>query len=866
MRNPPALIQWLLSMAIHPSDRDEVVGDLAELFAFRVAKKGRANAVCWYTFQVLRSAPRFFLQSFFWKYVMLSNYLKLTIRTLFKQKLQGAINLASLTIGITLAILIMLFVRDEMTHDQFHTDHQNIFQIQNIRLEPDGSISSSNSNGPLPLGASLVNEIPGIKQFSRTWNDEYFIRNGTEIYKEDALFVDPSFLDIFTFPLLRGSSEVALVAKNSVVITESFATRLFGEENALGQSIEIRVGNEYQLFDVTGVIADPPTASSFQFTVLAPIDNWIQADFPQAEGQFGWSLVETFFQIEPTVDISSLDEPLDALYASHHGDYLKTLRERTEFPENVQPATYRPVALAQMYLQENSDPAYSYILSAIGLAILLIACINFMTLAIGRSLSRSREVGIRKSVGALRSQLIAQFWGESLFMTFLSTCAGLFLAWRALPVFNDITGKQLTLNLLEDWTIPLGIIGVIVFTGLVSGSYPAFVLSSFKPVDILKNKIRVSGSNVFTKGLVTLQFALSIGLIMGTLIMKSQMDFLKDQDRGFDTEQTLVLNLNGVNGEAAKRQLVQLKQDDSRIQNVSLASSSIGYRGTTGFVFNYEGERVSIDILRVDGEFLDALQIPVVQGRSFDANRPADSTGVAVVNQALVDRFGLKNPIGSQVPGIPAEDSPTIIGVTDNFKYQSLYQMVGPIMITQQAYDTYNYVYVVLSPGNFQEPIQRLEAAWKNISADVPFQFEFLDDRMARVYAKDARWSKIVNIASTFAVFLALIGLLGLTSLSVKSRTKEIGIRKVLGASPLRVYTLITKDFVLTILLGAVIATPAAYIFSEKWLANFAFKTPISLTFFILPIALVVGAALVTIVLQSFRTIQEDPVHALRTE
>jgi len=866
MNGPPRLARWLLSISLHPVDRDEVLGDLSEMYAhFRANySPGRANA--WYWIQTLKSAPRFFFQSLVWKSIMLKNYLKLTIRTLAKQKMQGGINLAGLSIGIALCILIMLFVRDEMTHDQFHAGQENIYQIQDFRFQPDGSTGGGNSNGSLPLGRTLVQDIGAIEDYVRIWADEYFVRTGSDVFNEDALFVDPSFLDIFTFPLLSGDAETALSSRSNVVLTESTAIRLFGTTDVVGKTMEVRVGTEYEVVDVTAVAADPPGNSTLQFGMLMPIETWIPVQFPQAVGQFGWSLVKTYVRMRSDANPEDLNESFDALYASTNGDYLQTLRERAEYPDGFQPATFRAIPLADVYLSRYSDPSYSYILSAIGLIILLIACINFMTLSIGRSLSRSREVGIRKSVGAVRSQLIGQFWGEALFMTLISTCLGLIFAWYALPIFNDITDKQLTLNLLEHWSFPVGILGIILLTGLISGSYPALVLSSFRPVDVLKSRLRVSGSNLFTRGLVTLQFTLSVCLIIGTLVMREQMDFLRNQDRGFRTDQVVLINLNGIDGDLARTRFADRLGQDSRIAGISLASSSLGYRGSNGYAVTFEGEKVNVDVLRVDHSFLDVMDISLQSGRSFDPDRPADSTGVVIVNQALVDRFGMTDVIGEIVPGLAPEDSPTVVGISPNFRYQSLYQDVGPLMITMEKFQSYRYMYVRLTPGNVEGSIQKLEDSWKEVTADVPFQFEFLDDRMARVYARDIRWARIINIASGFAIFLALLGLLGLTSLTVQSRTKEIGIRKVLGASSSGIIGLITKDFALTVLIGAGLAVPLAYIFADNWLSGFAFRTQAGPMIYVAGIAIVLLGALLTIIAQSLKTVATQPVETLRSE
>jgi len=868
---PPSIARWILSRCLHPAERDEVLGDLEELFQERAAASP-TSARWWYRWQVTFSAPLFLIHSCAHSSVMIKNYLTVAIRSLSRQKVQGGINLAGLAVGIGLCILIMLFVRDEMTFDRFHEGHEQIVQIQDERFNPDGSSQGANSNMPFPLGPTFMEEIPGFQAFTRTsWEDGHYFRIDGETIQEQGRFVDPSFLTMFSFPLVAGSVETALDGRTRTVLSVSAAERLFGARTSvelnelLGRAVEIRFNDTWLPFEIGGIVADPPGNSTLQFDFLGPIDVWMEQNFPDGMTEFGWSLVSTYMQTAPGVDSDGMQEALTAIYAKYNGDYLERLHEDRDYPDGFQPARYIALPLAEVYMDRYSDPRYSWILSAIALGILLIGCINFMTLAIGRSLSRSREVGIRKTIGALRSQLVGQFWGEAFFMTILSTLFGIGLAWLALPWFNDLTDKQMEFSLASDWLLPLALFGVVILTGLVSGSYPAVVLSSFKPVDVLKSRLKISGSNLFTRGLVTLQFALSVSLIIATLIMQRQLDHLLTSDRGFNTERLVIVDLNGVDAELARDRFRLAATSDSRIQSVSLSSSSLGYRGSNGFAFGFEGDRVNVDLLRVDHNFMQDMGIAVTQGRAFDPDRPADSTGTIVVNQALVERFGIEDPIGTPMTAFPGEDKPVIIGVTPDFTYQSMYQSVGPLMMTVSAMRDYRHLYVRVG-GTDTDAVEALHETWASVTPDVPLSFDFMDERMARVYQTDLRWGRIINLASGFAIFLALLGLLGLTSLTVRSRTREIGIRKVMGASVGRILQLIVSDFAPIVILGALMAIPAGYWFSDQWLANFAFRTSIGPGVYLLGLGMVLGAALVTICLQSLRSALADPVRSIRSD
>ncbi len=858
---PPYLLRAVLELCVHPADRDEVMGDLDELYAAYSRSDGPVRARTWYIRQVLASAPSFILQSLSWRSLMLKNYATLALRTLNKQKIQGLINLSGLSIGIALAILILLFVRYEWTFDQVLDGHEDIVQIQEWRADAEGDYNPGNTNMSLPLADFLTSDVPGIEASTRIWDDEVFVRRDGKIFEAHTLFADRAFNSVFPFPVISGDP-----SGDGVVLSRSSAVRLLGTENAVGSSLEVRVGTTYGTYDVVAVTENPPPNSSIQYEVLAPIEDWIPARFPQAVDQYGWSLVTIYARLRPGSDIESVDDALAKQYALVSAEYLERLRAREAIPDGVQPATWRAVPLSEMYLTNASDPAYSFILIGLGIAILLIACINFMTLAIGRSLGRSREVGIRKAVGAVRGQLLAQFWGEAFFMTLLATALGMVTAWYLLPVFNDLTDRALSFSLFNDWSIPLGILLIVALTGLISGSYPAVVLSAFRPIDVLKSRVRVAGSNFFTKGLVTFQFTVSVLLIIATLVMREQADFIREQDRGYETDQVVLVNLNGLAGEVARDRYRDALANDAAVVDMTLASSSLGYRGSIGFTGDFDGTKSTIDMLETDHRFLDVMNIDMEDGRGFNADLASDSSAV-VVNHAFVERFALEDPIGKPLPEwFPIQPAPVVVGITSDFRFASLYQEVGPLMMSVGSPESFRYLYVRLAPGHVDDVVGRLESVWKSVSTDVPFEYEFMDDRMERVYASDLRWGRVINMASTSAILLALLGLLGLTSLTVQNRTKELSVRRVLGASRASLVILIFRGFAGLILLGSVIAVPLGAVFSKKWLENYAFHTDIGPAVYLLAIGAVFLASFVTIAAQSFRTVATDPATALRSD
>ena len=863
---PPFIPRFLLGSCIHPSDRDEVLGDLDEVFAELIPENGKHRANTWYWYQMLRSAPWFLIQSFAWNVVMLKNYLKLTLRTLAKQKLQGAINIAGLSLGIALCVLIAFFVRDETSYEKFHEGYENIKEVQTWYFNPDGSTKHKIPFVGAPVAEAALLEIPGITEAARARIGRSYFRIGSSVFQERMLYVDPTFLSIFNFPLISGDAQSAFTQRNHIILSESASLQLFGSLETIGSAVEVRLGGEYREYEVSAIAKNPPGNTKFQFDAMVLIDPWIETSYPAAIGSFGYNIVQTYVVTRPDALLDNINKNLSSLYALHNETPFDYNLEREDFLGQNLPMTYQAIPLQSVYLSRQSKAVYSLILGAIALGILLLACINFMTMSIGRSLFRSREVGVRKVVGATRSQLIGQFWGEAFLLTIISAIIGVVIAWQALPYFNGLTEKNLAFELISQWPLVASIILIVILTGLIAGSYPSFVLSSFRPVDVLKSRVRISGSNFYTRSLVALQFTLSVSLIIMTLIMQRQMNTIQERDLGFDSDQVVLVTLNGLDGTGTANQFKQLLEGESSVDGITLAGSALGSRFINGLSWADEGQQLHIDVLSVDHAFMGEMKIEIVEGRDFDVTRDTNASRVVLVNQALVDEFSIEDPVGKQLPVFPGDDSPTIIGVTPNFNYSSLHELVGPLMITVDTDWKHEFIYVKLAPGDHRASIDLLSAAWKNVSQDIPFQFQFLDDRIEQAYSADLRWGRIVNLGSGFAIFLALLGLIGLTSLSVQSRRKEIGIRKTMGASDGRIIGLLIRDFASLIVIGSLLAVPLSYLLADQWLSNFAFQMDVEWTIYFVAASVVLIASVLTITAQSFRTVRANPIEALRSE
>ncbi len=510
-----------------------------------------------------------------------------------------------------------------------------------------------------------------------------------------------------------------------------------------------------------------------------------------------------------------------------------------------------------------SDPRYSYILAAIALAILLIACINFTLLAIGRSAGRAREVGVRKAIGARRHQLLFQFWGESILLSLLALVLGLSLAELFLPTFNTLAAKDLHFDYLQNAATVGALIGLMLLVGVLAGSYPALVLSGFKPVESLRQRMRLKGSNPLTRSLVVVQFALSVFLIVGTLVMLRQLDYVQTKNLGFDEEHVVVIPTNGLPGDellARFRTALGPRRDVLGVTGMNNAPA----HGWSREGWDYKGEDKVAYTYRVESDFLDVMGVDLVAGRNFDPSRSTDSTGAVLVNEAFVRDFGWAEPLGQRLDGFYAE--PEVVGVVRDLHLLPLRQAVEPMVLTMDPGWGMGHLLVRIAPDDLSTTLAALEATWNGVALATPFQYSFLDDDLAKQYESERRWSRIVGYGALFAVLVACLGLFGLASLTVVQRTKEIGIRKALGATATNIAALLSKDFVVLVLVGVVIAAPLAYLAAERWLEGFAYRIDLGPGVFVLAGGTALVIALVTVSAHALRAATADPVQSLRYE
>ncbi len=809
---------------------------------------------------------------------MLKHYLSTALRQLGRQKLFGAINVFSLAIGLAFCLLVLLFVRDELSYDQFHTNADRIHRLYRDVVEPSSPFDRELSM-PIPAGPAMQATFPEVEAFVRLDfpNAALTVRHGETMVEQDGILAaDPAFFDVFSFPLLSGRPETALAGPYSVVLTESVARRYFGEADALGQRIELRLGEGYVDLLVTGVAAPPPTGSSVQFEVLIPYDLFVRrlGAMQRAVDSWGATRSITYVMLREGADAANVQTQMPQFMETHLGSIFDQMRANGVLTTDGPPAVYRLQPMTDIHLNPEvppgitppSDPRYAYILGAIALAVLLIACINFTLLALGRSTRRAKEVGVRKAMGAQPRQLAAQFWGEAVLLSALALGIGIGLAALFLPVFNELAGKTLHFGAVEGLWAGGALLVLLAMTSLIAGGYPALVLARLQPVASLRNRAQVGGRSLLANGLVTAQFTLSVFLIVSTLVMAQQLRHLRTHNLGYQGEQVVVIPTRGLDSDTVLDRYRSLAEAEPTIDRVSGSNFAFG-RGLWRRGFRYEGELKQVVSLRIADNYLETLRMDLIQGRDLDPQRASDSTSSILVNEALARDFGWDNPVGRQLPvewgGL---QNPTIVGVVRDFHFEALQAEVAPAVLYTTSSDPVLNVLVRIQPDAIPATLDQLRATWASLTHDVPFQYSFLDADMDQLYQSEERWSQIIGYGALFAVLIAGLGLFGVATLAAARRTKEVGIRKVLGASAAQLVLLLSKDFVVLVGIAIAIAAPVGYLAMRQWLDSFAARIDLGPRVFLLAGALALLVALATVSIQALRTATTDPVKALRYE
>lgn len=815
---------------------------------------------------------------------MLSNYFKVAFRNLFKKKGLSLINIFGLSIGLACFSLFLLYSLNELTYDRQHENADRIYRVYRWTEAFDGQEARGDAHLPMPLGPAMKEAFPDVEEvvrFRAAWGEDFVQSNG-KVQRAGITFADPNVFEVFTFPVIYGPEKEALQDLQSVVLSRSTAIRLYGEENPTGKTLEIKLEEDFLPFTVAAVAEDQPANSTIQFEVLANYQFLASKTRSGERYQGNWrrSAFMTFLQLKPGSGLPTAADRLLAFRTEHYPDTEKEMREAGRWTGEGSPVTYKLQPLREMHtdtsipggFQSAIEPKNIWILLGIAAVVLLIACINFTTLAIGRSAGRAQEVGVRKVIGSSRKQLVGQFLTESLLLSCLSAAIGLGLGYLLLPAFNQLADRELIFSLEQYPELGWLTLVLVIIVGLLAGSYPSLVMSGFRPVEVLKTRVRLSGSNVFTKSLVTLQFVLSIGLIASTLIMLQQIRYMHNQYPGFNKENVVVVDAGGTDVETVWPRFREAMDKRTDIVGVSGAELSLG--GNQGYSrsgFEYKGEAVkSLYEYFVDDRYLSVMDIPLLAGRNFDPSISADTLTSVIFNEAAAEDFGWtpEEAVGQPLTGYTQdqEKTPIVIGVVKNFNFFSFRDGVEP-QLFHQFHDYRPFRFMVRIPaGNPAPALAAIEKEWQTIVPDYPFTYSFLDEDINSFYEAEERWGTIVAWAGGIAIFLACLGLLGLAALAAANRTKEIGIRKVLGASLSGIVRLLSKDFVRLVALAFLISVPLAWYFMQRWLESFAYRIDIQIWVFVLVGIVALLIAFVTVAFQSIRAGLANPVKSLRSE
>lgn len=804
---------------------------------------------------------------------MIRNYLKVALRYLLRHKEYTAINILGLAVGITCCILIMLFVQSEFSYDKFHSKASRLYRAwQHEKYEGQDFI---NTVTPLPMAASIQASYPEVAASCRVFAFNPVVKIDQNSFAEDVRMVDSSFFQLFDFKLIEGNYNKPFPDNNSAIITPELAKKYFGNTNPVGKNIEIQMGDEKILFRVAGIIKKAPEESSIKFNLLIPYSNSHYLFRPRMLTNWGNVFTETYVLLKPNVQAAALEAKFPLMMKKVLGEDYK----EGSFVVHLQPITDIHLnTILPAAIEPTSNPKYAYILATIGILILLVACVNFITLSIGRSSTRAMEVGVRKALGAERRQLIRQFWGEAFLVTLLSVLIGLILAALLINPFNQLINRGLSLQF--NFSFLLFCFLMIGLIALIAGIYPAIILSGFNPVEVLKGKLTMkSNTGWLRQSLVVGQFVTSIAMIICTLTIGNQMSYLKNKDLGYSKDQVVVVQTNKSRKDGSP--LAQLYRSEllKHPEVAGAAVSIFSFSETPWVELGFTDDKKvyhSFQYNSVDANFLQALKIQVIQGRGFSPDNTADITTAAVVNEAFLKEFNIADPIGKKLPGRFEQQ---IIGVVKDFNFESLHTKVKPLLLTilpdsvlrRSENVSFNAapqprISVRLRPGNITANISVLQNVWKSVSPTQDFDYRFLDDSIAKQYAAEQRTSTIVKIASAISIFIACMGLFGLATLAVVRRTKEIGIRKILGASVGSVVQLLSGDFIKLVFVAAIIAFPLAWWFMNQWLKDFAYKVNISWWVFALAGVSAMVIALLTISFQAIKAAMANPVKSLRTE
>ncbi len=878
VKKPPFLAEYLLGMIVEEEEREFICGDLKEFYLEMYCNKGWFRAGLWYYAQIYKSLPQFVSNSIWWSIVMINNYIKVAFRNITKRKGYSFINITGFAIGMACSIVIALYVSDEISYDTYHENADRLYRVGAEFGNPE--LIKIAYTSP-PMAESFLNDFPEIKDIARlsTWGSSFLVKYEEKSFLEERfIYADSTIFKVFTIPFLHGAPETSLNEPFTIVITQKTAYKYFGDENPVGKSLKI--GSPGQDYRIDGIVENCLEHSHIQYEGIISIvtsrnsssDRWMSHNY------------FTYVLLRKNSPPDALEAKFPEFIKRHYGpQYFQdtgeqydpgAIGEKKYYNYFLQPLT--SIHLDTEVIDNSSirvNKMYVYILSIISLFILIIACINFMNLSTARYARRAKEIGMRKVLGSVRTQLITQFIVESVIISMIALCGAVIIIKSALPVINNFSGKELYLDLFGSFDTLPALLGFAVVIGILAGSYPALFLSSMRPIRALKSSAgEKAGSRLsLRRGLVIFQFTISIAIILSAYTVYDQLNYMNTAELGFNKDQVLVIHRADALGDNQKL-FRELLSGSSSVLTVSNTSSLPG-RHFNPNDFRLEGspatDRHILYTMFGDYCFDRLIDMELVEGRFF-SNAIKSDTNAVVINETAVKKLGLTEPVGTrffkEFDNAREGEFVTIVGVVKDINFMSLHSEIEPMLIRNLHKLDGFYTSVKIRPDDMNATISMIEDRWNELTGGQPFKYTFLDNDYNTLYGSEQKAGQMFAFFSFLAVLIACLGLFGLISFAAEQRTKEIGVRKVLGANILSIVYLLSKETILLVTVSILIASPLSYFALNRWLENFAYRIDMSPLVFIFTGLLTLGIALITISYQSVRAAISNPVDSLRYE
>ncbi|MFA8343669.1 MAG: FtsX-like permease family protein [Rhodothermaceae bacterium] len=877
--NSPKLANFLMKFFLSNADYDQLTGDFEEYYNYILKKEGKGKADRWFWIQLIKCVPNFIIFSFYWSGAMFKNYFKIAYRNIIRHKGYAFINITGLAIGLASFMLITLFVIQELSYDNFHEKGDRLY-----RLERKGEWKGRHFHVPVTghgYGKSISYSIPEIESFVRIDKSEItFQDENNNSYEETAYFTDHNIFNDFSYNLIEGDPDEVLVKPNSIVITPEMAKKYFSTENAIGKRIRMEWGSRFVSLDVTGIMERLPDNTHLNSQFFISYKTLVPLYGEEELNELGNNSIYTYVVLKEGIDEKEIRGAVSDWFSDKVGGRLQEAMGNNFDISKIMELKLHSVKDIHLYgglsweIEPQSDMKIVTIFLGVSILILLIACINFMNLSTARSAGRAKEVGLRKVVGATKKYLMNQFLAESVFLSILAVLIGIVIVQILLPWFNNFTMKNLELNLIDNPFLLIVLIAVTLITGIGSGLYPAIFLSSFQPAKVLQGtgKSGTGGKSSKLRNLLVIsQFAITIALMAGTIILIQQMDYVKNRDLGFEKERKLVVN---VDDNELMQRLDVLLPELNKHSNILL--SSVSYRvpgdknwSDTAFKL-LEASRDDFELSiysSIDEHYINTMGIKLLAGRVFSREHPAELEEGLIVNELFTKKMGYKTPqeaVDKHIEILHNSSSRKIIGVVKDFNFKPLQQKLEPIAFRYNR--SGRYVTIRIKNASIPETINYVKGTVEKFSAKTDFSYFFLDEQFDAQYKKEERIQKLFGYFSLFAIFIACLGLFGLAAYITERRTKEIGIRKVMGAGVNQIITMLSREFLKWVVIANIIAWPVAYYFMDDWLNNFAYRIDLGVLPFILSGIMAVLIALVTVTYQTYKAAVANPIESITCE